>query len=283
MQPHPRPSGDTRMVCAPPAVEGLLRSTAAAALRCSHLINHQITAGGPMNGIRSVVRRLGSLENDRNNKVQRRERLRRLDVVLSGEIEQAGAMSLDELQAEVRDRKLLGRPTKPATVKEWWDYAIKRAVLEDTNPNSARLSDFGRQELALARRRQLSSLAPAARATLKNVVLPSVVALVALALKSPEVALGAGAVGVLVFLWWVLAEMLDWLVKFMNPTTSRSLAAANAAWLDGDELKPRFLRFPALPAGTTMQRLYERETIGTLAAGSNLTLPPDEATTSRSS
>jgi hypothetical protein len=29
-----------------------------------------------------------------------------------------------------------------------------------------------------------------------------------------------------------------------------------------------------------MQRLYEQETIGTLAPGSNLTLPPDEAGTS---
>jgi hypothetical protein len=182
------------MVCAPPPVGGSLRSTAATALRCSHLINHSSHSRwtDERNPVRRTTPRTARQRSKQQGATPRQAAQTRLRP--GGEVEQTGAMSLDELQAEVRNRELLGRPTKPATVKEWWDYAIKRAVLEDTNPNSARLSDFGRQELVLARRRHSPSLAPAARAMLKNVVWPSVVALAALTAKSPEAALGGRSI-----------------------------------------------------------------------------------------
>lgn len=78
--------------------------------------------------------------------------------------------------------------------------------------------------------------------------------------KQPEVAAFVVYTIVMVFAFWLASEAFHPLsTAYIDPWWSRKMAAYGVAWLDSDKAKLGFRRLPALPAGTTMQRLYEEE------------------------
>ncbi len=202
----------------------------------------------------------------RDDKAVRRERLRRLDIALAGEVEQAGALSLDELQDEVRARELLGRPTRDGTIQEWWEYALRRAVLEEAGAGTYRLSTFGREQLAASRARSSAPIAPAVRRTIKYALPSGVVAVVgtAVAIADKNPGIGVGLIYLIGFLLVLLlaAEFADKLsAAFIDPRVDKKAFAYHAAWLDGDTCRWLWKPAPGLPEGTTMRRLYTEEVI----------------------
>lgn len=78
----------------------------------------------------------------RSDPYKRRHWLRNLDSALCGEMEEAGALSCDEL-AELAARPLKGRQTQEI-VEEWWEYSYRRGWIEQHGDNRGLLSTIGR-------------------------------------------------------------------------------------------------------------------------------------------
>ncbi len=181
--------------------------------------------------------------NDRSAVTDRRRRLRSLDVVLCGELEDAGGLTFIALREQVVSRELMSTAVSDDTLWEWWHYARRRQILEPgPNENEMALSDRGRVALSEARRAAAPVSAPKARAVLQYLVPSGIIGLVAVAvgIVSANVLVAVGvaiAIGV-VLLYWLLAEVTDRLfAKYVNPRFQRTELKAYVAWLDGKEVR----------------------------------------------
>ena len=180
--------------------------------------------------------------NDRSVVTDRRKRLRLLDVVLCGELEDAGGLTFNALRQQV-SRELMSTAVSDDTLWEWWHYARRRRIVEPgPSQNEMALSDRGRVALSEARREATPVSAPKARAVLQYLVPSGIIGLVAVAVgivsANVLVAVGVAIVIGVVLLYWLLAEVTDRLfAKYVNPQFQRAELKAYVAWLDGKEVR----------------------------------------------
>jgi hypothetical protein len=187
--------------------------------------------------------------------------LRFLDLLLTDEMRDGGAVSLDEL-IEMADRPLDGRASRE-TIEEWWEYACRRSWLEEQEAGRWRLTSLGRDELH-ERRRRASQPDPLAGA--KAVIqwgLPAGVfaSAVVLSDKSLTTAIALLVICGTVALSLLIVALIVW---FIDPPIDRLIARRACDWLDGRRVRWWIRVLPAVEGEVC--RLYredERETVAT--------------------
>jgi hypothetical protein len=182
--------------------------------------------------------------NDRSDTAERRARLRILDIALCDELDDAGALTFQSLREQVATRNLLHTPVSDESLWEWWHYAKRRQIIKPgPDLNEMSLSDRGRARLEEVQRVAAPPSAPKARAVMRYLIPPGLTgALVAGAFgvlnKSPVLALGALAVIAVALIYWLLAELSDYVfAKRIDPRFERAWLKRTVAWLDGDQIR----------------------------------------------
>ncbi|HXP36801.1 MAG TPA: hypothetical protein VN817_03460 [Solirubrobacteraceae bacterium] len=182
--------------------------------------------------------------NDRSDTAERRAQLRILDIALCAELEDAGALTFQSLREQVTTRYLLHAPVSAESLWEWWHYAKRRRIIEPgPDADEMCLSDRGRARLKEVQRAAAAPSAPKARAIMRYLVPPGLTgALVAGAFgvlnKSPALALGAFGVIAVALIYWLIAELIDYLfAKRLDPPIERAWLKRTVAWLEGDEIR----------------------------------------------
>jgi hypothetical protein len=208
--------------------------------------------------------------NDRSDVAERRAQLRALDIALCHELSDAGALTFQELRDQISGRKLLHARASEQTIWEWWHYALRRGIIESgAEASEMTLSARGHTRLVEAERADASSSAPKARAVLRYLAPPGLTGLIAAGAVgvlngSTIVAVVTAAVIVIALMYWLIAEVIDYLfAKRIDPWFRRALLRTSVAWLDGDEVRGlgitrhdavgeraaiKRLRTPALPS-----------------------------------
>ncbi len=180
--------------------------------------------------------------NNRNDVVQRRRRLRELDIALCEELDAAGSLAFQSLRDEVIDRALLFGTVSDESLWEWWHYATRRRIIEPgAHAEEMSLSDRGQTRLEEAQRDALSPSAPKARAAMRYLIPPGLTgAVVAVGLLSKHEVAALVTLGVIAIalLSWIEAVAIDWVwAKWADPRARAAVLKRTVAWLDGDELR----------------------------------------------
>jgi hypothetical protein len=211
--------------------------------------------------------------NDRSDVAERRAQLRSLDIALCDEFEDAGALTFQALRDQVISRNLLYAPVTDESLWEWWHYAQRRQIIEPgAIANEMTLSDRGRVRLVEAHRAAALPSAPKARAVMRYLIPPGLTGLLAAGAvgvlsKSAAVAIGAAAIILVVLLYWLLAEVVDYLfAKQIDPKILHARLKTAVAWLDGDQV--RWL-------GRTVHDAADKRSIRRLNVPSLPPLPPE--------
>jgi hypothetical protein len=162
----------------------------------------------------------------RSDPRERRDVLRYLDLLLTDEMSDAGAVSLDEL-TEMADRRLDGRASRE-TIEEWREYTRRRGWLEEHDAGRWRVSGLGREELHERRRRasQPDPLA-GAMAVMKWVLAVGVIG--AAGLLSDKYL--TTEIAILVFCATIVVALLlvALITKFLDPPVDRWIVGAGPA------------------------------------------------------
>jgi hypothetical protein len=190
----------------------------------------------------------------RSDPRRRRRALRTLDLLLTDEISEVGAISLDEL-VEMADRPLEGRCSRE-TIVEWWEYTCRRGWLEQHAAGRSRVSGLGREELHERRRRasQPDPLAGAQAVTKWVLAVGVIGAAGLLSNKYPTTEL----VILVVCATIVVALLIGALItRFLDPPLDRWIARCTCDWLEGRRVEWRIWTVPA--ANGKVTRLYEEE------------------------
>jgi hypothetical protein len=192
------------------------------------------------------------VDDQRSDPRERRRWLRFLDLVLTDEIRDAGALTFEEL-VDLAARPLDGRGSR-ATIEEWWEYARRRSWLEEYGDGRWRLTSSGREELREERRR-VSQPDPlvGAKAVTKWVL--AVGAIGAAGLLSGKY-LTTGIAIVIICATIVVTLLLAALItRFLDPPTERWIARRACDWLDGRRVRWWIRQHPAVEG--EVRRLYE--------------------------
>lgn len=183
--------------------------------------------------------------NDRSDTAERRAQLRILDLALCDELEDAGALTFQSLREQVATRNLLHASVSDESLWEWWHYARRRQIIEPgPDAGEMSLSDRGRARLKEVQRSAAAPSAPKARAVVRYLIPPGLTgALVAGAFgilnkSTALVAFGALAVIAVALIYWLLAELIDYLfARRIDPHIERAWLKRTIAWLDGDQTR----------------------------------------------
>lgn len=181
--------------------------------------------------------------------VERRRRLRALDVALGDEIEDAGALTFEELQAQVNGRELLGRPVSVETLWEWWHYALRRNLIEclgGPEDGLVGLSDAGRTLLGKRRASEsivvMPTVSRVVRAASQERPITLAIAVVALLSSNPTALSWIALLILMMMLVLALAPLSDLLVgRRLDQSTGTWALARHVAWLEGDAVPGKFL------------------------------------------
>jgi hypothetical protein len=197
----------------------------------------------------------------RSDPRERRWVLRYLDLPLTDEIRDAGALSVDEL-IEMADRPLGGRASRE-TIEEWWEYTRRRGWLEEHEAGRWRVSRLGREERHERRRRasQPDPLA-GARAVTKWVLAVGVIGAAGLLsdrYTTTEIAILAFCAAIVVALLLVAL-----MTKFLDPPVDRWIVHRACDWLEGRRVGLLIRTVPA--AEGKVVRLYEESAEGEVSA-----------------
>jgi hypothetical protein len=192
------------------------------------------------------------VDNLRSDPRERRWMLRFLDLLLTDEMRDAGAVSLDEL-VEMADRPFHGLASRE-TIEEWWEYACRRSWLEEQEAGRWRVTGLGREELHERRRRasQPDPLA-GARAVTKWVLAVGVVGVAGVLSDkylTTEIAILVVCATIIVALLFV--ALIVW---FVDPPLDRWIARRACDWLDGRRVGLWIRQLPAVEG--EVRRLYE--------------------------
>lgn len=192
--------------------------------------------------------------NARSDLRERRWALRFLDLPLTDEMRDAGAVSLDEL-VEMADRPFEGRASRE-TIEEWWEYSRSRSWIEEQEGGRWRVTGLGREELH-ERRRRASQPDPLAGA--KAVIkwgLPAGVfaSAVVLSGKSLTTAIALLLICGTVALSLLIVALIVW---FVDPPLDRWIARRACDWLDGRRVGLWIRQLPAVEG--EVRRLYEAD------------------------
>lgn len=177
-----------------------------------------------------------------------------LDLLLTDEMRDAGAVSLDEL-IEMADRPFQGRASRE-TIEEWLEYARRRSWIEEQEGGRWQVTGLGREELH-ERRRRASQPDPLAGA--KAVIkwgLPAGVfaSAVVLSGKSLTTAIALLVICGTVALSLLIVALIVW---FVDPPLDRWIARRACDWLDGRRVRLWIRQLPAVEG--EVRRLYRSE------------------------
>jgi hypothetical protein len=190
----------------------------------------------------------------RSDPRRRRRALRALDLLLTDEIREAGAVSLDEL-VEMAARALEGRASRE-TIAEWWEYACRRGWIVEQAAGRSRVSGLGREELHEQRRRasQPDPLV-GAKAVTKWVLAVGVVGAAGL-LSNKHLTTELAILVICATI--VLALLIGALItRFLDPPVDSWIARCACDWLEGRRVDWRIRTVPA--ANGKVARLYEEK------------------------
>jgi hypothetical protein len=206
----------------------------------------------------------------RSDPRERRWVLRYLDLLLTDEMRDAGAVSLEEL-TEMADRRLNGRASRE-TIDEWWEYTRRRGWLEEHEAGRWRISGLGREELH-ERRRRASQPDPLAGAMAVTKWVLAVGVIGAAGLLSDKYL--TTEIAIVVFCGAIVVALLlvALITKFLDPPVDRWIVHRACDWLEGRRVGLWIRTVPA--AEGKVVRLYEEESAegevlavdGTVAGG----------------
>jgi hypothetical protein len=195
---------------------------------------------------------ISGVDDHRSDPRERRRWLRFLDPVLTDEIRDAGAVSLEELM-QMAARPLEGLASR-ATIEEWWEYAHRRSWLEEHGTGRCRLTRTGRKDLRV-RREDVDGpdLADWAK-TLTGWTLAggAIGAASYLSGKSGELWIAIVAVCLIVALLLLVASPI---ARAVDRPMDRWFARRACDWLDGRRIRRWIRQHPAVEG--EVRRLYE--------------------------
>jgi hypothetical protein len=192
------------------------------------------------------------VDNERSDPRERRGWLRGLDLVLTDEIRDAGALSREELM-QMAAQPLRERASRE-TIEEWWEYADRRSWLEEHGAGRWRLTSIGREEVQERRQRasQPDPLA-GARAITKWALAAGVIGAASL-LSGKYLTTGLAILAVCAAI--VLGLLIVALVtSLLDVPTDRWIARNACDWLDGGRFRWWIRQHPAIEG--EFRRLYQ--------------------------
>ena len=187
----------------------------------------------------------------RSDPRERRGWLSFLDVVMTDEIHDAGALSREEL-IQMAARPLEGRASRE-TIGEWWEYAHRRSWLEEHGTGRFRLTSTACRGAHSTRRRGLGPDPVAGAGILMKWVLPAIVVGAAGLLSGKYLTplTGILVVGATIAFSFLIVALIS---RFAKPPMDRWIARRACDWLDGRRV---VWWIPQLPAvNGEVRRLY---------------------------
>jgi len=192
------------------------------------------------------------VDDQRSDPRERRRWLRFLDLVLTDEIRDAGALSCDELM-QMAARPLKERASRE-TIEEWWEYSRRRSWLEEYGDGRWRLTSGGREELREERRRasQPDPLVGAKAITKWVLAAGAIGAAGLLSGKHLTTGIAILIISAIIVLALLLAALIT---RFLDPPADRWFARRACDWLDGRRVRWWIRQHPAVEG--EVRRLYE--------------------------
>jgi hypothetical protein len=195
---------------------------------------------------------LSVVDPHRSDPRERRGWLRGLDLVLTDEIRDAGALSHEELM-QMAARPLKERASRE-TIEEWWEYADRRSWLEEHGAGRWRLTSIGREAVQERRRRasQPDPLAGARAITKWALAAGAIGAASLLSGKYLTTGLAILAACATIVLALLIAALIS---SLLDLPTDRWIARNACDWLDGRRFRWWIRRHPAVEGA--VRRLHE--------------------------